>query len=214
MEEKYKTPVEKNMKDNLITSLIEKLIKITHSKSDEKQQFDKNDVLSKLTEEDISIIQKGGLKNCAISFIHHLDNQRYDGKMCVSNGECEDIENAFLNSDWNTLHKYYNKFIIDNDIIRVPITEEILLHNGFERVDIAGTYIFILEKEKPRNNGARREFYRIKTYLMGENFGGIFEIENCTQKGYDFCKIKCKYVHELQQVLKIYGINKEIDVVF
>lgn len=59
--------------------------------------------------------QKGSAKetpaSCALSFINYLDAHRYEGKMCVSNGECEDIEDAFHNAMWDKLHRYYCKYI-------------------------------------------------------------------------------------------------------
>lgn len=56
-------------------------------------------------------IMKCFFRQCAISFINYLDSNRYEGKMDVSNMECEDIESAFLNADWAKLHRYYNKYI-------------------------------------------------------------------------------------------------------
>lgn len=50
-------------------------------------------------------------RQCALSFIDYLDSNRYEGKMDVSNMECEDIENAFMNADWEKLHRYHNKYI-------------------------------------------------------------------------------------------------------
>lgn len=46
----------------------------------------------------------------SLSFINYLDAHLYEGKMCVSNAECEDIENAFRNADWGKICRYYNKF--------------------------------------------------------------------------------------------------------
>lgn len=47
----------------------------------------------------------------ALSFINYLDAHRYEGKMCVSNEECEDIGDAFHNAMWDKLHRYYCKYI-------------------------------------------------------------------------------------------------------
>lgn len=58
---------------------------------------------------------KGVLSNCAMSFIDYLDTHKYEGKMCVSNIECEDIENAFHNTMWDRLHRYYCKYINKSD---------------------------------------------------------------------------------------------------
>ena len=63
--------------------------------------------------------QKGSAKeapdSCALSFINYLDAHRYIGKMCVSNGECEDIVDAFHNGMWDKLHRYYCKYIEKQD---------------------------------------------------------------------------------------------------
>ena len=53
---------------------------------------------------------KSAYKTHALSFINYLDSHLYEGKMCVSNGECEDIEDAFKNADWGKIGRYYNKF--------------------------------------------------------------------------------------------------------
>ena len=47
------------------------------------------------------------IKRClAISFIHYLDEIRPEGKMCLSNGECADIDKAFDEMDWDKLVRY------------------------------------------------------------------------------------------------------------
>ena len=64
-----------------------------------------------LSEEEQNRFAKGVLTSCAMSFIDYIDAHKYEGKMCVSNGECEDIENAFHNAMWDRLHRYYCKYI-------------------------------------------------------------------------------------------------------
>lgn len=73
--------------------------------------LEKKSASVKLSEEEQNRVAKGVLSNCAMSFINYLDAHTYEGKMCVSNGECEDIENAFHNAMWDRLHRYYCKFI-------------------------------------------------------------------------------------------------------
>ena len=63
------------------------------------------------SEEEQNKFAKGVLTSCALSFINYLDAHKYEGKMCVSNGECEDIEYAFHNAMWDRLHRYYCKYI-------------------------------------------------------------------------------------------------------
>ena len=66
---------------------------------------------TKLSDEETNRFAKGVLTSCALSFINYLDAHKYEGKMCVSNVECEDIENAFHNAMWDRLHRYYCKYI-------------------------------------------------------------------------------------------------------
>ena len=50
------------------------------------------------------------IKRClAISFMHYLDAIRPEGKMCLSNGECADIDKAFDEMDWDKLARYLEK---------------------------------------------------------------------------------------------------------
>jgi len=76
-----------------------------------KELIEKQGMSAKLSEEEQNRFAKGVLTSCASSFINYLDAHKYEGKMCVSNGECEDIENAFQNGMWDKLHRYYCKYI-------------------------------------------------------------------------------------------------------
>lgn len=73
--------------------------------------LEKQGTPAKLSEEEQNGFAKGVLTSCALSFIYYLDAHKYEGKMCVSNGECEDIKNAFHNAMWDRLHRYYCKYI-------------------------------------------------------------------------------------------------------
>lgn len=79
--------------------------------SDAKNELEKQGTPAKLSEEEQNSFAKGVLSNCALSFINYLDAHSYEGKMCVSNGECEDIDYAFHNAMWDRLHRYYCKYI-------------------------------------------------------------------------------------------------------
>ena len=52
-------------------------------------------------------------KILSIGFMHFLDENRKDGKMCLSNGECADIDRAFDNQDWAKLERYAKKYLND-----------------------------------------------------------------------------------------------------
>ena len=64
-----------------------------------------------IDEKAVDEISKGVRKKWALDFINYLDNNHYEGKMGVSNGECADIENAFISADWDKLYRYYNKYL-------------------------------------------------------------------------------------------------------
>ena len=56
--------------------------------------------------QDINTIKR----NMALSFGCYLDAHRPDGKMCLSNGEWEDLGNAFVDLDWEKIIRYANKY--------------------------------------------------------------------------------------------------------
>ena len=45
----------------------------------------------------------------ALAFMNYCDKIRPNGKMCLSNGECEEIEKAFLVGDWDKIERYFHK---------------------------------------------------------------------------------------------------------
>ena len=49
-------------------------------------------------------------KTLAVAFMHNLDANRPEGKMCLSSGECADIEKAFNDQDWSKLARYLDKY--------------------------------------------------------------------------------------------------------
>ena len=46
----------------------------------------------------------------AIKFMNYLDENRPEGKMCLSNVECEDIDKAFKENDWVKIMRYVEKY--------------------------------------------------------------------------------------------------------
>ncbi len=48
--------------------------------------------------------------NLAIWFMNYLDENRPEGKMSLSNGECEDIDKAFKENDWAKIMRYIEKY--------------------------------------------------------------------------------------------------------
>ena len=53
---------------------------------------------------------KLGKHQLAIKFMNYLDENRPEGKMSLSNGECEDIDKAFKENDWAKIMRYVGKY--------------------------------------------------------------------------------------------------------
>ena len=51
----------------------------------------------------------------SLGFMHFLDENRHEGKMCLSNMECADIDKAFDEQDWPKLARYINKYLNRNN---------------------------------------------------------------------------------------------------
>ena len=49
-------------------------------------------------------------KALSVPFMQFLDNIRPEGKMCLSNAECFDIEKAFAMMDYSKLLRYMEKY--------------------------------------------------------------------------------------------------------
>ena len=58
---------------------------------------------------------KLGKHQLAIKFMNYLDENRPEGKMSLSNGECEDIDNAFKENDWTKIMRYAKKYLIQSE---------------------------------------------------------------------------------------------------
>lgn len=54
-------------------------------------------------------LAKGVLISVATSIIQFLDANLAKGNMCLSNMECEDLENAVRNADWMRVYNYMKK---------------------------------------------------------------------------------------------------------
>ena len=45
-----------------------------------------------------------------IAFMNYLDSIAAEGKMCLSNMECADIDKAFNEQDWAKIERYIRKY--------------------------------------------------------------------------------------------------------
>lgn len=55
-------------------------------------------------------IYQSAKHDLAIRFMNYLDKNRPEGKMGLSNGECEDIDKAFKENDWAKIMRYVEKY--------------------------------------------------------------------------------------------------------
>lgn len=55
-------------------------------------------------------IYQAAKRDLAIKFMNYLDENRPEGKMSLSNGECEDIDKAFKEGDWAKIIRYIKKY--------------------------------------------------------------------------------------------------------
>jgi len=56
-------------------------------------------------------IYQSAKRDLAIKFMNYLDENRPDGKMCLSNAESEDIDKAFKENDWAKIMRYADKYL-------------------------------------------------------------------------------------------------------
>lgn len=56
-------------------------------------------------------VDKNLQRTLALGFMNYLDKNRQEGKMCLSNAECEDIMKAVSEGDWMKLERYTEKYV-------------------------------------------------------------------------------------------------------
>lgn len=83
-----------------------------------------------LETQDRQMVAKGERKNLALSLIDYLDKNRSASCMDLSSMECEDLENAVVNSDWGKVYRYMRKKLEkqdeQNSNYYIHITQEII----------------------------------------------------------------------------------------
>lgn len=80
-------------------------------------------------------LAKAFLRNVALSIMNWLDANTVEDKMCLSNMECEDIENAVCNADWMKIYRYMQKklenFSDEYVIVEWPDSQYLMEQEGF-----------------------------------------------------------------------------------
>ena len=74
-----------------------------------------NEWIAWLETQDRQMVARGERKNLALSLMDYLDNNRVEGCMDLSSMECEDLENAVVNSDWGKVYRYMRKKLEKQD---------------------------------------------------------------------------------------------------
>ena len=72
--------------------------------------FDEIEWLKSLRPQPHKEIYQAAKHDLAIKFMNYLDDNRPEGKMGLSNGECEDIDKAFKENDWAKIERYIHKY--------------------------------------------------------------------------------------------------------
>lgn len=75
------------------------------------------DAKRELEKQEEQMMAKGERKNVALSIINYLDDNRVAGCMDLSSMECEDIEDACVNSKWTKLYNYMKKKLETPDLL-------------------------------------------------------------------------------------------------
>lgn len=73
------------------------------------------DWIAWLEKQDGQMVDRGERKNLALSLMDYLDDNRVEGCMNLSSMECEDLENAVVNSDWDKVYRYMRKKLEKQD---------------------------------------------------------------------------------------------------
>ena len=95
-------------------------------------------------------------KVLALGFMNFLDENKPKDKMCLSNGECADIEEAFNEQDWPKLERYLDKYTESEDErIRKAIiellkeVEEDETYTGRQHIPDMLSYLEKQKEQKP-----------------------------------------------------------------
>ena len=138
-------------------------------------------------------------KERAISFIEFLDKNSYEGKMCVSNPECEDIVNAFVEKDWAKLVAYVNKYLTNerqwSDEDEAFLKVAIAICNRYSHKDIADW----LKSLRPQHN------LRWRRAKAGENIPESIILPDGEEPRFGKCAVRPSYyipVSELKELPK------------
>lgn len=86
------------------------------------------------------------------------------------------------------------------DVNPIPLTPEILEKNGFKEISCGTSYVY----------GLTDDYY---TIAIDELSDSIWRVEYLNREfNLPLCRNTVSFVHELQHALRLYGIEKEIEI--
>lgn len=142
-------------------------------------------------------------KVLALGFMNFLDENNPNDKMCLSNGECADIEKAFNEKDWPKLARYLDKYTESEDErIRKAVVSLVYEMKGtyqsFAKVELDKMVAWLEKQKEPKHapDDLQKSFEAGQTSI----------VDNPEQ--YGLCK-KPAWSEEDERILK--GIIGKID---
>lgn len=118
-------------------------------------------------------------------WVYNTHNQRYE--------QVQEIHSGHVMLDYNDLYDY-------DEIEPVPLTPEILERNGFEKLSEG---IFLLEDLEDN--------YWVKFYSKDTNYTcGVYDYIDLDCGCISIREMPIEYVHELQNALRLCGIENKI----
>lgn len=112
-------------------------------------------------------IVKGIRRGVAISLMNHIDANSKG--MCLSNMECEDIENAIVNEDWDKVYGYMKKKLEKQGEQPADKVEPIIVrdfNSAFSREQVEEIDRRIEESQRMYNAKLRDAMLKVKDFPM------------------------------------------------
>lgn len=131
-----------------------------------KKDIDKNIAwLEKQVPIDIKKVFIGARRDVVSSIITYLDRNTLG--MCLSNMECEDLENAVINSDWSKVYDYMKK----------------KLEKQVEKPQEKTTLEAIKEEKVDNSNKVEKKF-KPGDWIIHQGTGNVYQVTACIDNQY------------------------------
>ena len=113
-------------------------------------------------------------KVLALGFMNFLDENKPKDKMCLSNGECVDIEKAFNEQDWPKLARYLDKYTESEDEMIMKILSDVFAISGDRFISEYERKLVVpwLEKQKEQKPAEKQDY------------SGLTDLERAIHRGF------------------------------